>query len=50
MTQLSSALAAGLSFKVTLGNVLTLTPPLVIAEADLDRGLGILEGCIGEVG
>jgi 4-aminobutyrate aminotransferase len=44
------ALEAGLSFKVTLGNVLTLTPPLVISEADLDRALGILEVCIGEVG
>jgi 4-aminobutyrate aminotransferase len=43
------ALEAGLSFKVTLGNVLTLTPPLMIAEAELDRALGILEGCIGEV-
>ena len=44
------ALEAGLSFKITMGNVLTLTPPLVIAEADLMRGLDILEGCIGEVG
>ncbi len=44
------ALEAGLSFKVTLGNVLTLTPPLVIAEDDLMRGMDILEGCIGEVG
>ncbi len=44
------ALEAGLSFKVTMGNVLTLTPPLFIAEGDLMRGLGILEGCIGEVG
>ena len=44
------ALDAGLSFKVSLGNVLTLTPPLTISEADLDRALDILEGCIGEVG
>jgi 4-aminobutyrate aminotransferase len=44
------ALETGLGFKVTLGNVLTLTPPLVISEADLDRALGILEGCIAEVG
>ncbi len=36
--------------KVTMGNVLTRTPPLVISEGDLDRGLDILEGCIGEVG
>jgi len=44
------ALESGLSFKVTLGNVLTLTPPLTIAEAELDEALEILEGCIGEVG
>ncbi len=44
------ALKRGLSFKVTMGNVLTLTPPLVISEGDLMRGLDILEGCIGEVG
>ncbi len=44
------ALERGLSFKITMGNVLTLTPPLVIAEGDLMRGLDILEGCIGEEG
>ncbi len=44
------ALEAGLSFKVTMGNVLTLPPPLTIAEDDLDRALRILEGCIGAVG
>ncbi len=38
------------SVKVTLGSVRTLIPPLVIAEGDLDRALGILEGCVGEVG
>ncbi len=44
------ALERALSFKVTMGNVLTLTPPLVISEGDLMRGLDILEGCIGQVG
>jgi 4-aminobutyrate aminotransferase len=44
------ALEAGLSFKVTMGNVLTLTPPLVISEDDLMRGLDILEACIAEEG
>ena len=44
------ALEAGLSFKITMGNVLTLTPPLVISEDELARGLDILEACIGEVG
>jgi 4-aminobutyrate aminotransferase len=44
------ALEADLSFKVTMGNVLTLTPPLTISEAELDEALDILEGCIGAVG
>ena len=44
------ALERGLSFEVTMGNVLTLTPPLVIAEEDLMRGLDILEACIAAEG
>jgi len=43
------ALDRGLSFKLSMGNVLTLTPPLVIDEADLMRALDILDECIGEV-
>ena len=35
-------LARGLSFKIGQGNVITLSPPLVIAEADLDRAFDIL--------
>jgi 4-aminobutyrate aminotransferase len=40
------ALDAGLSLKITMGNVLTLSPPLVIDEADLMRGLEIVEQAI----
>ena len=36
-------LSRGLSFKVGQGNVLTLSPPLVIAQDDLDRALDVLE-------
>jgi 4-aminobutyrate aminotransferase len=36
-------LARGLAFKVGQGNVLTLSPPLVIAEPDLDRAFDILD-------
>lgn len=36
-------LANGLSFKVGQGNVLNLSPPLVISDAELDAALGILE-------
>jgi 4-aminobutyrate aminotransferase len=43
-------LAAGLSFKVGQGNVLVLAPPLVIAEADLDRALDIVLDAIAACG
>jgi 4-aminobutyrate aminotransferase len=43
------ALDRGLSFKTTFGNVLTLTPPLVITEAEMDRALDIVEDCLREV-
>ncbi len=39
-------LDAGLSFKITMGNVLTLSPPLVISEGDLLRALDIVEEAI----
>ena len=40
------ALDAGLSFKITMGNVLTLSPPLTISEEDLMRALDIVEKAI----
>ena len=43
-------LAAGLSFKVGQGNVLVLSPPLVIGEQNLDRALAIVEAAIRAVG
>ncbi len=42
------ALERGLSFKTTMGNVLTLTPPLIVTQPQMDRALDILDGCIGE--
>jgi 4-aminobutyrate aminotransferase len=42
------ALARSLSFKISLGNVLTLSPPLIISEAELNTALDILEICIAE--
>jgi len=39
-------LSRGLSFKVGQGNVLVLAPPLVIAEAELDRALEIVAQCL----
>ena len=40
------ALDAGLSFKTTMGNVLTLTPPLTITGAEMMQALAILEEAI----
>ena len=44
-----SALAKGLSFKITMGNILTLTPPLTITRAEMDKALDILDDCLDEV-
>ena len=41
------AMRRGLSFKVSGGNVLTLTPPLVITRTQLDEALDILDAAIG---
>ncbi|MFZ1815609.1 MAG: aspartate aminotransferase family protein [Rhizobiaceae bacterium] len=42
-------LERGLSFKISAGVVLTLSPPLTIAEDDLDRALTIVEESIRQV-
>jgi 4-aminobutyrate aminotransferase len=43
---LYAALDRGLSFKTTMGNVLTLTPPLTITEAQMLAALDIVAGAI----
>jgi len=43
------ALSRGLSFKVTMGNIITLSPPLVITREEMDRALSILDECLSEV-
>jgi len=43
---LYACLAQGLSFKISAGSTLTLSPPMTIAEADLDRALAIVETAI----
>ena len=40
------AMDAGLSFKTTMGNVLTLTPPLTITESEMNKAIGIIEEAI----
>ena len=44
-----AALSKGLSFKVTMGNILTLTPPLIITREEMDKALTILEEAISEI-
>jgi len=44
-----AALSKGLSFKLTMGNIITLTPPLTITVEEMDRALDIVEECIAEI-
>jgi 4-aminobutyrate aminotransferase len=44
-----AALSAGLNFKVTMGNILTLTPALTLTQQEMDQALTILEQAIGRV-
>ena len=47
-TVLYAALDRGLSFKITMGNVLTLSPPMTITAAEMHRALDIVEECLSE--
>jgi 4-aminobutyrate aminotransferase len=42
-------LSRGLNFKVTMGNILTLTPALVITESQMDRAIEILDASLSSV-
>lgn len=43
------ALSRGLSFKLTMGNIIVLAPALTITQEEMARALDILELCIAEV-
>jgi 4-aminobutyrate aminotransferase len=43
------SLEKGLSFKVSMGNVLTLTPPLTVTEEQMDTALNIIDEALLEV-
>jgi 4-aminobutyrate aminotransferase len=43
------ALSLGLNFKLTMGNIATLTPALTISREEMDRALAILDQCLREV-
>ncbi len=44
-----AALSRGLSFKLTMGNIIALTPPLIVTREELDRALDIIETCIQDL-
>ncbi len=44
-----AALRRGLNFKLTRGNMLTLTPPLILTDEELAFALNVLDEAIGEV-
>lgn len=48
-TVMYAALRRGLSFKLTMGNILTLTPPLTITQTELEKALQIIEDSLTEV-
>lgn len=43
------AMELGLSFKLSMGNVITLMPPLTITRQELDEALDIIAQCVSEV-
>ncbi len=43
------ALEVGLSFKLTMGNVISLSPPLVITEKEMHKALDIIEDALADV-
>jgi len=43
------ALAKGLSFKTTMGNVLTFTPSLITTRKDMDFAMNVIDESLGEV-
>lgn len=46
---LYGCLQRGLSFKVTAGNVATLSPPLVVTRDDMDRAFAIIDEVLTEI-
>jgi 4-aminobutyrate aminotransferase len=48
-TMMYAALSRGLSFKLSMGNILTLTPALTISREELDKALDIIETCLTEI-
>jgi 4-aminobutyrate aminotransferase len=43
-----ACLARGLSFKISMGRVITLAPALTISEQELEQGLNILQASLAD--
>ncbi len=43
------ALDRGLSFKTSMGNVLTISPPLIVTEDQMHQAMDVLDCSIGDV-
>lgn len=43
------SLAKGLSYKITMGNIITLNPPLTISKGEMDRALQIIDESLSSV-
>ena len=43
------ALERGLSFKVSMGNVLTLTPPMIVTAEQMQQAIDILDQCLAVI-
>jgi 4-aminobutyrate aminotransferase len=48
-TVMYESLTKGLSFKLTMGNIITLTPALTITKDEMDQALAIIEESINQV-
>jgi 4-aminobutyrate aminotransferase len=44
-----SAMKRGLSFKLTMGNIVSLCPPLTITKQEMQQAVDILDQCIAEL-
>ena len=38
----------GLSFKISMGNVLTFTPPLILTKSQMDFAIETISNCLGK--
>ena len=46
---LYKSLSRGLSFKTSMGNVLTLSPPLIVTKEHIDTALDVIDEALGDV-